>query len=153
MRTFVIILKFLVVFLLATLISSCASKRNVEQSAVRLIDSIRYEVRYIDSVRYETVRRDSVYLRDSIVVQVDSTGRTTDRWHVVYKYVADETQLEAYRAKIDSMASVHQRDSVVVKTVEVNKLTAFQKIQVKAFWIMSALVILGIVFFMIKVFR
>ena len=70
MRAFVIILRCLVVFsVLAMLFTSCASKRTVEQSAVRLIDSVRYEVRYIDSVRIQTVRRDSVYLRDSIVTK------------------------------------------------------------------------------------
>lgn len=152
MRAFVIILRCLVVFsVLAMLFTSCASKRTVEQSAVRLIDSVRYEVRYIDSVRIQTVRRDSVYLRDSIVVQIDSTGRTTDRWHTVYRYVADDARMETYKAKLDSMAQITRKDSIVTKTIY-REPSKFQKFQMKAFWIMSGLIILSLVFFMIKRF-
>jgi hypothetical protein len=131
-------------------VASCASRKAVERSAVRLIDSIRYEVRYVDSVRYQTVRRDSVYLRDSIVVQIDSTGRTTDRWHVVYKYVADNTLLESYRAKIDSMASMRRRDSIVTKIIT-KEPTKFQKFRMDAFWIMSGLIMI-LLFFLVKRF-
>jgi len=131
-------------------LASCASRKAVEQSAVRLVDSIRYEVRYVDSVRYQTVRRDSVYLRDSIVVQIDSTGRTTDRWHVVYKLVADDTLLESYRAKIDSMASISRKDSIVTKIIT-KEPTKFQKFRMDAFWIMSGLIMI-LLFFLVKRF-
>ena len=131
-------------------LASCASRKVVEQSAVRLVDSIRYEVRYVDSVRYQTVKRDSVYLRDSIVVQIDSTGRTTDRWHVVYKLVADDTLLESYRAKIDSMASISRKDSIVTKIVT-KEPTKFQKFRMDAFWIMSGLIMI-LLFFLVKRF-
>lgn len=131
-------------------LASCASRKAVEQSAVRLVDSIRYEVRYVDSVRYQTIRRDSVYLRDSIVVQIDSTGRTTDRWHVVYKLVADDTLLESYRAKIDSMASISRKDSIVTKIIT-KEPTKFQKFRMDAFWIMSGLIMI-FSFFLVKRF-
>ena len=148
MRELVIRFFRLIIVLLA--LASCASRKAVEQSAVRLVDSIRYEVRYVDSVRYQTIRRDSVYLRDSIVVQIDSTGRTTDRWHVVYKYVADDTLLESYRAKIDSMASISRKDSIVTKIVT-KEPTKFQKFRMDAFWIMSGLIMI-FSFFLVKRF-
>ena len=152
MQAFVIRFFRLIIVLCTILaLASCASRKTMEQSAVRLVDSIRYEVRYVDSVRYQTVRRDSVYLRDSIVVQIDSTGRTTDRWHVVYKYVADDTLLESYRAKIDSMASISRKDSIVTKIVT-KEPTHFQKFQMNVFWIVAGLIILRSIFFMIKRF-
>ena len=153
MQAFVIRFFRLIIVLLCTILAlaSCASRKTLEQSASRLIDSIRYEVRYVDSVRYKMVRRDSVYLRDSIVVQIDSTGRTTDRWHVVYKYVADDRLLASYRAKIDSMASISRKDSIVTKIVT-KEPTKFQKFRMDAFWIMSGLIILRSIFFMIKRF-
>lgn len=152
MQAFVIrFFRLIIVLCTILVVASCASRKAVERSAVRLIDSIRYEVRYVDSVRYQTVRRDSVYLRDSIVVQIDSTGRTTDRWHVVYKYVADDARIETYKAKLDSMAQITRKDSIVTKTIY-KEPTKFQKFQAKAFWIMSGLIILSLVFFMIKRF-
>ena len=151
MQAFVIRFFRLIIVLCTILaLASCASRKAVEQSAVRLVDSIRYEVRYVDSVRYQTVRRDSVYLRDSIVVQIDSTGRTTDRWHVVYKLVADDTLLESYRAKIDSMASISRKDSIVTKIIT-KEPTKFQKFRMDAFWIMSGLIMI-LLFFLVKRF-
>jgi hypothetical protein len=151
MQAFVIrFFRLIIVLCTILVVASCASRKAVERSAVRLIDSIRYEVRYVDSVRYQTVRRDSVYLRDSIVVQIHSTGRTTDRWHVVYKYVADNTLLESYRAKIDSMASMRRRDSIVTKIIT-KEPTKFQKFRMDAFWIMSGLIMI-LLFFLVKRF-
>lgn len=142
--------RLIIVLCIILALASCASRKAVEQSAVRLVDSIRYEVRYVDSVRYQTIRRDSVYLRDSIVVQIDSTGRTTDRWHVVYKLVADDTLLESYRAKIDSMASISRKDSIVTKIVT-KEPTKFQKFRMDAFWIMAGLIMI-FSFFLVKRF-
>lgn len=151
MQAFVIRFFRLIIVLCTILVgTSCASRKTLEQSAVRLVDSIRYEVRYVDSVRYQTIRRDSVYLRDSIVVKIDSTGRTTDRWHVVYKYVADDTLLESYRAKIDSMASISRKDSIVTKIVT-KEPTKFQKFRMDAFWIMAGLIMI-FSFFLVKRF-
>ena len=151
MQAFVIRFFRLIIVLSTILVgTSCASRKTLEQSAVRLVDSIRYEVRYVDSVRFQTIRRDSVYLRDSIVVQIDSTGRTTDRWHVVYKYVADDTLLESYRAKIDSMASISRKDSIVTKIIT-KEPTKFQKFRMDAFWIMAGLIMI-FSFFLIKRF-
>jgi hypothetical protein len=151
MQAFVIrFFRLIIVLSVILVVASCASRKAVERSAVRLIDSIRYDVRYVDSVSYQTVRRDSVYLRDSIVVKVDSTGKTTDRWHVVYKYVADDTILESYRAKIDSMSSISRKDSIVTKIIT-KEPTKFQKFRMDAFWIMSGLIMI-LLFFLVKRF-
>lgn len=147
----VIIKRLVLLLLLMVLMASCASRRTVERSAVRLVDSIRWEVRYTDSVRIQTVRKDSVYLRDSVVVKIDSTGKTTDRWHVVYRYVADDARLEDYKARLDSIASTRQKDSVVVKTIY-KEPTRFQKFRMDAFWVLAGIMILGLILIVSKCF-
>lgn len=139
----------LLLILFPLLLIGCRSKSYV--SEVRITDSVRWETRDSVHVIEKRVIRDSVRIKDSIVVQIDSTGRTTDRWHVVYKYVADDARIETYKAKLDSMAQITRKDSILIKTIY-KEPTKFQKFQAKAFWIMSGLIILSLVFFMIKRF-
>ena len=139
----------LLLILFPLLLIGCRSKSYV--SEVRITDSVRWETRDSVHVIEKRVIRDSVRIKDSIVVQIDSTGKTTDRWHVVYKYVTSDAQLEFYKAKIDSLESIKRRDSIVTETIY-KEPTMFQKFQMKAFWIMSGLIILSLVFFMIKRF-
>jgi hypothetical protein len=138
----------LLLILFPLLLIGCRSKSYV--SEVRITDSVRWETRDSVHVIEKRVIRDSVRIKDSIVVQIDSTGRVTDRWHTVYKYVTSDAQLEFYKAKIDSLESIKRRDSIVTETIY-KEPTMFQEFKMRAFWFMSV-IILSLVFFMIKRF-
>jgi hypothetical protein len=78
------------------------------------------------------VIRDSLRIRDSVVVSVDSLGnRTTDRWHTHVQYVTNDAQIERYQAKIDSLERIKRKDSIVYEKVEVPTMSKLQKIQVQ----------------------
>lgn len=109
---FVIILLF---------IWGCKTPTTVSES-VMVSDSVRWETRYRDSIIIKQMNRDSVRIKDSVIVSIDSTGaKTTDRWHTFIKYITINDNQEIYKEKTDSLAQTARRDSVRVVTVTMEK--------------------------------
>ena len=107
---FVIILLF---------IWGCKTPTTVSES-VMVSDSVRWETRYRDSIIIKQMNRDSVRIKDSVIVSIDSTGaKTTDRWHTFIKYITINDNQEIYKEKTDSQTA--RRDSVRVVTVTMEK--------------------------------
>lgn len=131
------------------LMLGCKSKSYI--SDVRIIDSIRWETRDSVHIIEKRVIRDSLRIRDSVVVSVDSLGnRTTDRWHTLERYVSNDGQTEMYKAKIDSLERIKRQDSIVYQEVEVNTLSPLQKVQISLARLVLAL---GSIFFVVWMIR
>lgn len=137
------ILSFILILLLFS--SSCSTySRLRDSSAVRHTDSINIQTVFRDSVIYQVVQRDSIRVHDSVIYQVDSTGRIIDRWHTVYRYRIDRSETERYKAKLDSVMAVSRRDSVVIMEKSTNMLTPVQQFKIRSFDILLGLLAIAV---------
>ena len=125
------IIQIIAVIIMCSIVG-CKSHSVALSESVRITDSVRWETRYRDSVVIQKVLKDSVRIKDSVIVSVDSLGnRTTDRWHTHVQYVTNDAQIEIYQAKIDSLERIKRKDSIVYEKVEVPTMSKLQKLQVQ----------------------
>lgn len=142
------ICQILLIVVFVCSIVGCRSHSVAVSESVRITDSVRWETRYRDSVVIMKVERDSVRIKDSVLVVIDSLGnKTTDRWHTFIQYRTDASEIARYAAKIDSLTRVKQKDSVriVEKTVQPSKLQRLELSVLRGFAIVSIIVILGMI--------
>lgn len=113
---------FLLVAMMAVMLAGCSHKvyEGTESSSVKK-DSIQIHI--IDSVRWQnkTQIRDSVNVRDSIVIKVDAEGNEIGRseWHERdhYREVKDSTAF--YKQMCDSlMKMTAEKDTVTIHDIE-----------------------------------
>lgn len=112
--------------LMAHMMTSCTTTKYVE------VPVTHYEVRHhTDSVR------DSIYVRDSVMVRLAGDTLYTDRWHTEYKW---QTK---YIARTDSMCDTIAKPVYIPKEVKVEKpLTLWQRLMMwsgQALWITAIL--------------
>lgn len=75
-----------------------------------------------DSFQRVEYRLDSIHVRDSIVTFIKGDSVITDRWHTSYRELQRVDTVEKVRTRTEYLTRTE------VKTVEVNRLTLWQKI-------------------------
>lgn len=153
---------FLLVAMMAVMLAGCSHKvyEGAESSSVKK-DSIQIHI--IDSVRWQnkTQIRDSVNVRDSIVIKVDAEGNEIGRseWHERdhYREVKDSTAF--YKQMCDSlMKMTAEKDTVTIHDIEyrdkpLNKWQTF-KLEVGGIAVgISVAAILGLLVWLFVKFR
>lgn len=132
---FVIILLFIL---------GCKTPTTVSES-VKVSDSVRWETRYRDSIVIKQMTRDSVRIKDSVIVSIDSTGaKTTDRWHSYIKYTTRNDNQEIHKEMTDSLSQTARRDSVRVVTIE-KKESGWRKAELGLLRVLSPVLALALV--------
>jgi len=140
-----------ILFLLPILLLSCAS----EKESVTKLEYV-HDTLYINKVRVDSFERvvyvaDTIYEKDSIVVNRTDSLVTRDAWHVIYKSVArDNTQTEVIS---DTLKHKEKTDSVSVdnKEVVVKERYIPNWVKVIAFVICPTLLLILIAIFYLKV--
>lgn len=169
-------MKILMIFLVSlTLVTGCCTQRRCadkyppvqsvnDSSSVTTVESVQER----DSITY--LPADSSWL--IALLECDEYGKLILRQLQDYKngknvevpYVSVDGNVLTVKCKVDSLAvfnhyskhfkkEVEYRDKEVIKEVKANYLTPFQKWQIKAFWVESAILILLISLFIIKFVR
>ena len=112
---------------------SGASCRSTAITTARETDNVRERVAEVGKIL-----RDSIYLyrHDSIFVRIRGDTVFTDRWHTQYLYKERSDTLR----QTDTLTMV--RIEKETSTVEVNKLTWWQKTQIKTGWVLIFILLL-----------
>ena len=106
----------------AVMLTGCSHKvyEGTESSSVKK-DSVQIHI--VDSVRWETKTqvRDSVNVRDSVVIRVDAEGNEVGRseWHYKEKYKEVKDSTAYYKNLCDSLVKKsEEKDTVTIHDIE-----------------------------------
>ena len=152
----------LLMAVVAVMLAGCSHKvyEGTESSSV-IKDSTQIHI--VDSVRWETKTqiRDSVNVRDSIVIKVDAEGNEVGRseWHYKEKYKEVKDSTAYYKMMCDSlMKKTEEKDTVTIHDIEyrdkpLNKWQTF-KLEVGGIAVgISVAAILGLLVWLFVKFR
>lgn len=113
---------FVLMAMMAVMLAGCSHKvyEGTESSSVKK-DSV--EIHFIDSVRWETKTqvKDSVNVRDSVVIRVDAEGNEVGRseWHYKEKYREVKDSTAYYKNLCDSLVRItEEKDTVTIHDIE-----------------------------------
>ena len=147
---------------MAVMLAGCSHKvyEGTESSSVKK-DSTQIHI--VDSVRWETKTqiRDSVNVRDSVVIKVDAEGNEIGRseWHYREKYREEKDSTAFYKQICDSlMKMTAEKDTVTIHDIEyrdkpLNKWQTF-KLEVGGIAVgISVAAILGLLVWLFLKFR
>lgn len=92
--------------LLAAALFSCRPVRYIPVETVRT-EVVRQSARDSVAMRYVTSVRDSIVIRDSLVITLapDGTTARTDTWHIRERLRIDTIALASWKLRFDSLAS------------------------------------------------
>ncbi len=151
-----------VIIAFAILLAGCSHQTyEAVESTSEKKDSVQIHI--IDSVQLviKTQVRDSVNIRDSVVIRVDSEGKEVGRseWHYREKYSEVKDSAAYYKSLCDSlMKMTAEKDTVTIHDIEYRDkpLTKWQSIKMDAggFAIgISAAAIIGLLVWLVLKFR
>lgn len=146
-------MKYLPIFLLLLLAVSCKTKHEIQTEYVYVekTDSLKHLRTQIDSLLRESILRDSINVKDSIVIREKGDTVIVERWHTEYRE-KDSQHAEKNKEIIhDTVYQSHTEyiDRYIDKeiTKEVNKLYWWQK---TLMWMgVAAIILIGYIVYRI----
>lgn len=133
--------KFVLICICGLLLMSCKSTQIATKTETS--ETFNYERVHEKTAQYDSI---SHFKHDSTVVFIRGDTITVDRWHTVHLYKTRRDTI----MRADTVVVMKNITHKEIELIEVNKLTSFQKWQIKCFWIFGSLILIIGIYIVLK---